>query len=107
MKSKIILIALCLMFVLAGCRENDESFAESTEDFMESEDESIEAADISQGILRKEVFALVSSAENSMTDYTGQYAYIEDMDGTLVLFPPYLTEYQMSVWYCWKNGYRV
>ena len=67
------------MFVLAGCRENEESFAESTEDFMESEEESIEAADISQGILRKEVFALVSSAENSTTDYTGQYAYIEDI----------------------------
>lgn len=79
MKSKTILIALCLMFVLAGCRENEESFAESTEDFMESEEENIEAADISQGILRKEVFALVSSAENSTTDYTGQYAYIEDI----------------------------
>ena len=34
---------------------------ESREDFMESEEESIEAIDISQGVLRKELFALVSS----------------------------------------------
>lgn len=46
---------------------------------MESEEESIEAIDISQGVLRKEVFALVSSAENSTTDYTRQDAYIEDI----------------------------
>ena len=35
--------------------------------------------DISEGILRKEVFALVSSAENSSTDYAEQYQYIEDI----------------------------
>lgn len=35
--------------------------------------------DISSGKLRKEVFALVSSAENSSTDYAEQYAYIEDI----------------------------
>lgn len=34
---------------------------------------------ISTGILRKEVFALVSSAENSSLDYDAQYAYIEDI----------------------------
>ena len=36
--------------------------------------------DISTGNLRKTVFALVSSAENSTTDYTEGYSYIEDID---------------------------
>ncbi|MDD3251516.1 MAG: chitosanase [Lachnospiraceae bacterium] len=36
-------------------------------------------ANISTGVLRKEVFALVSSAENSSIDYGKQYAYIEDI----------------------------
>ena len=35
--------------------------------------------DISSGLLRKEVFALVYSVENSSTDYAKQYAYIEDI----------------------------
>ncbi len=35
--------------------------------------------DISSGMLRKEVFALVSSAENSSIDYAEQYTYIEDI----------------------------
>ena len=34
---------------------------------------------ISSGNLRKEVFALVSSAENSTLDYSKQYSYIEDI----------------------------
>lgn len=34
---------------------------------------------ISSGALRKEVFALVSSAENSTLDYSKQYSYIEDI----------------------------
>lgn len=34
---------------------------------------------ISSGDLRKEVFALVSSAENSTLDYARQYSYIEDI----------------------------
>ncbi|MDD2960339.1 MAG: chitosanase [Lachnospiraceae bacterium] len=37
------------------------------------------SANIGTGILRKEVFALVSSAENSSIDYSRQYAYIEDI----------------------------
>ena len=37
------------------------------------------ANDISPGKLRKEVFALVSSAKNSSLDYAEQYAYIEDI----------------------------
>ena len=37
------------------------------------------SANIGTGILRKEVFALVSSAENSSVDYSKQYAYIEDI----------------------------
>lgn len=34
---------------------------------------------IASGNLRKEVFALVSSAENSTLDYSKQYSYIEDI----------------------------
>lgn len=37
------------------------------------------SVNIGTGILRKEVFALVSSAENSSVDYSKQYAYIEDI----------------------------
>lgn len=65
MKIKRLLPLLCLIFALAGCgQENDIS---------------VEKSDISSGVLRKEVFALVSSAENSTTDYAEQYAYIEDI----------------------------
>lgn len=34
---------------------------------------------IEKGVLKKEVFALVSSAENSSIDYSTQYSYIEDI----------------------------
>ncbi len=34
---------------------------------------------IKEGVLKKEVFALVSSAENSSIDYGTQYSYIEDI----------------------------
>lgn len=37
------------------------------------------AGTIAQGILRDTVFALVSSAENSTTDYNAEYGYIEDI----------------------------
>ena len=52
MKSKIILIALCVMFALAGCQENEESLVESREDFMESERKVLR-----QSIFLKECFA--------------------------------------------------
>lgn len=51
---------ICVSLLFAGC-QNDKK------------------EDISSGILRKEVFSLVSSAENSTTDYKKQYAYIEDI----------------------------
>lgn len=35
---------------------------------------------IASGDLRKEVYALVSSAENSSIDYGSQYSYIEDIE---------------------------
>lgn len=62
-------IALCMfvLFLLAsmtGCGDKAEH----------QEDSCIDA-----GALRKEVFALVSSAENSSIDYSKQYAYIEDI----------------------------
>ena len=56
------LIILAFMLFLSGCKTDN---ADKT---------------IAKGILRKEVFALVSSAENSSIDYTKQYSYIEDID---------------------------
>lgn len=66
MRTKILFLLICLVFVLTGCGCVSENITDT-------------GADISSGILRKEVFALVSSAENSSTDYTEQYAYIEDI----------------------------
>lgn len=59
---KKVLIILVLVMFLSGCKVN------KTEKV------------ISKGTLRKEVFALVSSAENSSIDYTKQYSYIEDIN---------------------------
>ena len=58
---------ICALLVLPGCRQTVENNTVAL------------ATDISSGELRKEVFALVSSAENSSTDYAKQYAYIEDI----------------------------
>ena len=65
MKRKIWISLLFLLFILAGCGRNIEGNADT--------------GDISSGTLRETVFALVSSAENSSTDYAAQYAYIEDI----------------------------
>lgn len=58
---------LCSLLLLAGCGQAAENSRDA------------ETGDISAGALRREVFALVSSAENSTTDYAAQYAYIEDI----------------------------
>ncbi|AEV96035.1 chitosanase [Pediococcus claussenii] len=57
---------LLLGLILAGCMSNDN----------QSKDK---MGTIKTGIARSTVFALVSSAENSTTDYTKQYSYIEDI----------------------------
>ena len=44
-----------------------------------SEETTSQQQDITAGDLRKIVFALVSSAENSSLDYNAQYSYIEDI----------------------------
>ena len=67
MKIKKIFPFICLIPAMVGCGQAAESAADAG------------AGDISSGLLRKEVFALVSSAENSSTDYAKQYAYIEDI----------------------------
>ena len=67
MKIEKIVLLLCLSLAFAGCGQ------------VTGNNASIEAGDISSGQLREEVFALVSSAENSTTDYAEQYAYIEDI----------------------------
>ena len=67
MKIKKFIPFICSLLFLSGCGQAVEKAADTT------------AADISSGELRKEVFALVSSAENSSTDYAEQYSYIEDI----------------------------
>lgn len=58
---------------LNGCVNKDAG------DFGKDGGDASNSANIGTGILRKEVFALVSSAENSSIDYAKQYAYIEDI----------------------------
>ena len=65
MKRKIWIPLLLLLFIPVGFGQNLEGNADT--------------GDISSGTLRETVFALVSSAENSSTDYAAQYAYIEDI----------------------------
>ena len=67
MKIKKLIPFICSFIFLAGCGQAAGSNTEKTR------------INISSGELRKEVFALVSSAENSSTDYAEQYAYIEDI----------------------------
>ena len=61
------LLLSCVLFTAVGCTSDNKSTDEISEE------------DISGEIHRKEVFALVSSAENSDTDYSLQYGYIEDI----------------------------
>lgn len=61
------LLLSCVLFSAVGCTSDNKSSDEISEEY------------ISCGILRKEVFALVSSAENSDTDHSLQYGYIEDI----------------------------
>lgn len=68
MKRRILFLFVCLCLILVGCGRSIGDGSDIKED------------NISVGTLRKTVFALVSSAENSTTDYSGQYAYIEDID---------------------------
>ena len=67
MKIKKLIPYICFLVGLSGCGQAVGNSNNTT------------TADISFGKLRKEVFALVSSAENSSTDYAEQYAYVEDI----------------------------
>ena len=58
---------ICSLLFLSGCGQAVGNSTDTT------------TKNISSGELRKEVFALVSSAENSSIDYAEQYAYIEDI----------------------------
>lgn len=73
MKRKFTVFLLCLAAALTGCGQI------GSENISDKAEKPSSSASISEGILRKEVFALVSSAENSDTDYTKQYEYIEDI----------------------------
>ncbi len=97
MRRKLVLCLLCMMFIMNGCQQNGDNFVEYDSDEITEADNIAEAVDatetgtptetdvvtatgdISEDTLRKEVFALVSSAENSSTDYAEQYQYIEDI----------------------------
>lgn len=65
-KINVFVCLVCAVLLVSGCGQKTASNTDV-------------ATDISSGTLRKEVFALVSSAENSSTDYADQYAYIEDI----------------------------
>lgn len=67
MKIKKLIPLICSVLLLAGCGQ------------AVGNHKNVTVNDISSGKLRKEVFALVSSAENSSIDYAEQYAYIEDI----------------------------
>ena len=93
MRSKRIPV-LFLAFLMAtegwGCAsENNIQSEDTTEETYETEpsvdDESRENTalfteeNISKGLLRKTVYALVSAAENSTLEYWNEYGYIEDI----------------------------
>ncbi len=67
MKIKKLIPCICFLVCLSGCGQAVGNSNNTT------------TGDISFERLRKEVFALVSSAENSSTDYAEQYAYVEDI----------------------------
>ena len=67
MKIKRLISFICSLLFLSGCGQ------------AVGNNVGTPAVDISSGSLRKEVFALVSSAENSSVDYSEQYSYIEDI----------------------------
>ena len=73
MKRKFTVFLLCFAAALTGCGQI------GSENISDKAEKPSSSSNISEGILRKEVFALVSSAENSDTDYTKQYEYIEDI----------------------------
>lgn len=76
MKKRLILLVLCTTVALMGCQQEHINHTKNDSQKTMSE---TKAKDISRGALRKEVFFLVSSAENSSTDYKEQYQYIEDI----------------------------
>ena len=67
MKIKKLIPFICSFLFLSGCGQTVGNNTDTA------------TINISSGKLRKEVFALVSSAENSSIDYSEQYAYIEDI----------------------------
>lgn len=67
MRKKILIAAICFIGILVGFQSGMGNNVKGN------------TGDISKGTLRKEVFALVSSAENSTINYSKQYSYIEDI----------------------------
>lgn len=67
MRKKILIVAICFIGILVGFQSGMGNNVKGN------------TGDISKGTLRKEVFALVSSAENSTINYSKQYSYIEDI----------------------------
>lgn len=66
LRKNIIAYFFLVGILLSGCANKSATNNESAEN-------------INTGDLRKEIFSLVSSAENSSIDYSQQYAYIEDI----------------------------
>lgn len=77
-KKYVAMIVLCMAISLCACGvENVETTQES--ETVQNDHEGFSEKNISHGDLRKEVFALVSSAENSTIDYSKEYGYIQDI----------------------------
>ena len=70
MSIKRLSVLLCVTFIMTGCGQTAQN---------KNAIDTTNISYISSGELRKEVFALVSSAENSSTDYSKEYDYIEDI----------------------------
>lgn len=69
----ILILSFFIIFVTNGCK------AVKPIKLNKPNESTAISSDISEGNLRKIVFALVSSAENSTIDYSSQYGYIEDI----------------------------
>lgn len=76
-RAAIAMTVFLLLTPLAGCSQDE------TDQTEQQSENTVQAADVSlsigSGNLRKIVYALVSSAENSTTDWQDEYGYIEDI----------------------------
>lgn len=76
-KQSVLLSLLCPALLFGGCSQSSKA---SQETGNQTAPGNITDKTIAEGNLRRIVYALVSSAENSTLDYWDQYGYIEDIE---------------------------